>query len=100
MRRATTPTLEIELDEPIECAWFRVALAQRCGTLIVRDQRSCELSEDGRTVTLTLTQEETVSLVAGYDLRVQLRFGDGLGAVCATDIAEIPVGEILDEEVV
>ena len=99
MRRATTPQVEIRLDESMEGLWYRVAFSQRGKAPIVKDQDDCELSEDGRTIRVMLTQEETLSFDALGTVRVQVRFGSG-GSACATDIATIPILEILDEEVV
>ena len=99
MRRATTPTVEIHIDECLTGCWFRVAFAQKNGSKLVKDQDECELSEDGKTIQVPLTQRETLSFSDRYDLCVQVRFGSG-DEVCASDIATVKVAEILDEEVI
>lgn len=100
MRRCTTPTVTIHIDESLSgCEWFRVTFAQKDGARIVKDQDDCELSEDGKEIRVTLTQDETLRFNVRNDLRVQVRFGSD-GSACASDIASVKVLEILDEEVI
>lgn len=99
MRRATTPNVEIRIDECLTGCWYRVTFAQKGGQRLVKDQDDCELSEDGKTINVHLTQQETLGFSDKYDLRVQVRFGTGDEA-CASDIAATRVAEILDEEVI
>lgn len=99
MRRATTPTVTIGIDRDLTGCWYRVILAQRDGVKLVKDETQCVLSEDGKTISVTLSQEETLGFSTAYDLQVQVRFGNGSDAA-ASDIAVIRVREILDEEVI
>lgn len=99
MRRATTPKIEIQIDESLIDCWYRITFAQRNGNRIIKDQDDCELSEDGKTILVSLTQEETLRFTSGHNIRIQVRFGQD-GQACATNIAEIKVTEILDEEVI
>lgn len=99
MRRATTPKVEIRIDESLNDCWYRVTFKQRNGHKLVKDQDVCELSQDGKTIHVPLTQQETLGFSTNYDLQVQVRFGKD-GDACASDIATVKVAEILDEEVI
>lgn len=99
MRRATTPTVEISLDESITGCWYRVTFAQRYGPSIVKDQDDCELSDDGKTILVTLTQSETRLFKTKENVKVQVKFGYD-NKVSASSIAVLKVGEILDEAVI
>ena len=99
MRRATTPKVEIQIDESLLGCWYRVTFAQNNGCRIIKDQDDCELSEDGKTIWVPFTQEETLRFASGHNVRVQVRFGQD-DQVCASNIAEVKVTEILDEEVI
>lgn len=100
MRRATTPAVTINIDECLtDMDWYRVAFSQRGGPKIIKDEDDCELSADGKTIKVRLTQQETLAFSTKEVLRVQVRFGMGED-VQATDIANVTVAEILDEEVI
>ena len=99
MRRATTPNVELHIDECLTGCWFRVTFAQKNGSKLVKDQDECELSDDGKTIYVHLDQRETLGFSTNYDLRVQVKFGMD-GEVCATNIVNVAVAEILDEEVI
>lgn len=99
MRRATTPTIEISVDQNLTGCWYRVALSQKGGTIIIKTDKDCELSDDGTVIKVPLTQEETLSFNTRARIRIQVRFGNN-GNVAATDIATFRIGEILDEEIV
>lgn len=95
MYRGTTPTLTFTL--PIEAntiTALNVALAQ-FGRVVVEKGLS-EVLADGRTVSVTLTEDESLSLNAGVPLRIQLRVAVG-DARMASQIFEVPVESILKE---
>lgn len=95
MYRGTTPTLAFTL--PIEAATItalNIALAQ-CGRVVVsRDLDGVET--DGRKITMTLTEEETLQLHSGCDLAIQLRIGVD-DTRMASQIFTVPVERILQE---
>ena len=99
MRRATTPRLTISIDVDLRDCWYRVTLAQTHGAKIIKNQDECELSEDGKTIYVQLSQEETLSFSDRYKVNIQVRYGKDSSA-CATNIVMISVGQILDEEVI
>lgn len=99
VRQATTPTVEIELDESLsDKDWFRVAFEQY-ETVLLKTQDECELSDDGLTVSVTLTQEETLLFQHSSAVRVQIRYKVG-GSVQATEIGAFSMLETIDREVV
>jgi len=98
MRRATTPNIEISIDQDLRGYWYRVTFKQN-GTTIIKDQNDCILSDDGKTISIELTQEETLRFSDSFNIQVQVRFGKD-NKVCATDIAYTKIGKILDEEVI
>ena len=99
MRRATTPNIEIDIDQDLRGYWYRVAFKQQNGTTIIKDQNECILSDDGKTIFIELTQEETLRFSDSFNIHVQVRFGKD-DKVCATNIVDTKVGKILDEEVI
>lgn len=99
MRRATTPSIEIEIDQSLIDAEYRVTFAQRNGPRIVKDQDACTLSEDGKLITVPLSQEETLRFSDRYNIQVQVRYKVE-DRVCGTNIVSTNIGEILDEEVI
>lgn len=99
MRRATTPTIIINLDTNLTNCWYRVAFKQRGLPTLIKDQNDCILSEDGNSIEVYLTQEETLAFSSKHKVSVQVKFGIG-EKVCATNIIDINVKDILDEEVI
>lgn len=95
MYRGTTPTLTFTL--PIEAATItalNIALAQ-CGRVVVsRDLDGVET--DGRKITMTLTEEETLRLYADTELQIQVRVGVG-AARMASQVFTVPVEKILKD---
>lgn len=101
MRRGTTPTLECSLDVSLVDADYYVTIEQ--GTVsITKTASDCTLSEDGKTISVTLSQEETLSLSsddASGLASVQVRYKAD-GKVYATNIAHLRVDGVLMEEVI
>ena len=98
MRRATTPNIEIGIDKDLRGYWYRVTFKQN-GTTIIKDQSDCILSDDGKTISIELTQEETLRFSDLFNIQVQVRFGKD-NKVCATNIVYTKIDKILDEEVI
>lgn len=93
MYRGTTPTLTFTL--PIEAATItalNIALAQRGRVVVSRDLDGVET--DGRKITMTLTEEETLRLYADVELQIQVRVGVG-AARMASQVFTVPVERIL-----
>lgn len=100
MRRGTTPSIRLTTDADLgDC---KVSVAIKNGrTLIVKtgDELEIETAEDSSSVTFTLTQEETLQLDPVAPARMQIRFKRGESA-CATEIKQVKVRDILQEEVI
>ena len=99
MRRATTPKLIINMNVDLNNYWYRVAFAQNKDVILIKDQDDCELSDDGQTITIRFTQEETLQFNSNYKIKVQVRYGIN-DIVCASNIETTTIGEILDEEII
>lgn len=82
-----------------------LALFGHCGSLIVskaakwlkKTEGDVEMSGD--TITLTLTQQETLAFSPRQNIRLQVKVLTASGAVLASAIKELTVREILNKEV-
>lgn len=100
MRRGTTPTLRINIDQDLTGCWYRVILSQANSRYrIVKKDSQCTLSEDGKTIDVFLSQEETYLFDHDFNLKVQVRYGLGEKAF-ATNIVRMSVYEILEDDVI
>lgn len=96
MRRGTTPTLTLTVDAELVGWTCYVALRSGCKTVVVDgDRLTMEQSEGSTTITLTLTQEETLAMRVGA-CEIQVRAAHN-GTALATDIARIDVGQIIQD---
>lgn len=98
MTKGTTPTLVFELDiDPAELQSLYLTLRQ--GEVeITRREDSITADSDAKTLTVTLTQEETLKFRAGCSparAEVQLRAITTTGAALASNIVALPVERIL-----
>lgn len=100
MRRGTTPTVLIDIDMDLTGWDYWLTFSHRYGKL-TKTSDECLFTPEGEggTVSVTLSQEETLSFPEGGIVRVQLRMRRGDRAV-ATDIASVRTEEILLEGVV
>ena len=104
MRRGTTPTIKFSIKnrfgKPIlvnGLADGRVTFEQFNRPIVEKKLSECVLLDN--TVSVTLTQEETLRFDASSDVKVQCKFADSSGVVVATRIKQIPCHDILNEEV-
>lgn len=98
MKRGTTPTIVITVTGCDMGLFDRVYIAiQQNGNTIVKKMEDVRI--EGNTVTLTLTQEETLSLQTG-DVQIQMRARTGDGTAVASEIRTVPVDRILQEGVI
>ena len=97
MIRGTTPThtftLPISVDDVDK---IRIIYAQG-GVKIVKTNADCTM--EGKTVTTTLTQEDTLGMNAG-SASVQVRFIDSDGVAQATEKAVLNIEDVLLEKVI
>lgn len=98
MIRGTTPKHRFLLPFSAESlVALRISYAQRHEVLAERTLAECEI--DGESVSVTLTQEETLSFAPGERLQIQLRALDGEGRAFASRILRVGVSDCLCEEV-
>lgn len=104
MRRGTTPTLEAELpaEIPVSDLSEAVLSIDQNGTEVIKKTLS-DMTADGaaNTLSVTLTQEETLKLNVLNIAEIQLKFKFAADdAVIASEPIRVPVGKILNEEVI
>lgn len=97
MYRGTTPTLTFTL--PIEAdtvTLMNLALSQFGRVLISKGLEDAEI--DGKTVSFTLTEEETLKLIGRGSNGVEIQLRVGVDEVrFASEIFTVPVERILQE---
>lgn len=95
MYRGTTPTFSFEL--PIQASTLTklsITFRQPGGESI--EKTLSDVTRSGQTVTVTLTEAETLSLKAARTLDIQLRAGVG-DARLASQVWTVPVKQILKD---
>lgn len=102
MRRGTTPTLRLTVAEDLTNWWCYITLECRDFTL-TKSGADVECHYDNvrevSTLTVVLTQEETLQLTAGKTARVQLR-AIYEGTSIASKIVTVKVGDVLLDGVI
>jgi len=96
MRRGTTPTLKLITEWDWSGYELWVTIEQKDYEATFKDDR-LKLSESGTDVYLELTQNETLAFKKG-SAKVQIK-GKKDGIVDGTDITNIKIYDILNEEV-
>lgn len=98
MIKGTTPkhTFTIPL-ETSELASIRIIYAQDDTQLFVKEMSDCVL--EGKTISVTLTQEETLEFDDTKLAQIQLRVKTKSGEVLSSDVLVVYVGKCLDTEV-
>ena len=98
MIRGTTPThtftLPISVDDVDK---IRIIYAQG-GVKIIKTNADCTM--EGKTVTTTLTQEDTLSLSSDTAVQIQLRVLTREGEALVSDVYRIRPGVCLEDEVI
>lgn len=98
MIRGTTPThtfrLSIETSSIIE---VRITYVQLGKTVIEKTEEDVKMGE--KSISLTLTQEESLEFRAGSEVEVQLKVLTNVGTVLASPVISLNVGKILNTEV-
>lgn len=99
IRRATTPkqTFILELNNVPELTEILITYAQK-GTIVFERTKDAMTIEDNK-VWFRLTQEETLSLRQNVPVEIQVRVFTPDGNALASDIFEVSVERILNEEV-
>ena len=98
MIRGTTPThiFEIPIDSSL-LKQVQITYAQGSANLLVKTIEDCVL--DGNSISVTLSQEETLMFSHKKDVEVQIRVLTKDGTAMATTVRQVDVGRVLNEEV-
>ena len=101
MYRGTTPTIVLELDTEVSLAnleemWVTFKTSTVEVTKLLHD---VVIDDTLKTVTVMLSQEETLKLYNGRG-SVQIRFRDENDLAYVTEIADLNIGKILKEGVI
>ena len=97
MIRGTTPTIKFTLPFQVdEIDTLSVAFAQNGVVILEKKKNDCVL--DGNTITLTLSEADTLSLVWEQILEIQIRCYCGATKL-ASNIIKTTVGRILKDGV-
>lgn len=99
MRRGTTPTITLTVDadltgHAVEVTFRRPFMEP---LTITNDQLHMEVADDVTTITLTLTQQQTLAMHGPVEVQVRAARDN---VAIATDIGTIDVGRILREGVI
>ena len=103
MIRGTTPTLQFVLPfaaniiDVLDIA-FSQQLQPYAPAQIVLDKNLSDCTLDGDTISLVLSQEDTLALSSAQDVEIQLRILSN-GSALASQIITVPVGRILKDGV-
>ena len=99
MKRGTTPTHTFTL--PFDTSLLsvvRVTYAQMGRVVLTKTGE--ELTLEGNTVTVRLSQEETFRFNSSHPVELQVRALTADGDAINSDIVTVPVGRCLDKEVI
>lgn len=100
MRRGTNPTVRCDLDRSLLGADYYFTIEQGSVEYTkTNEDACCSLSEDGMTLSVELTQEETLAFAAGQPAMAQVRYCKD-GEYHATNIVQLRVDDVLLEEVI
>ena len=99
IRRGTTPiitaTVEDNIDlSSIKTAWLYISQGIGNNRKIVIDKETTDLTISGKNVSVTLSQEDTLSLVSGLISQIQIRLLNEQGVAYASQREFVSVEEI------
>lgn len=100
MRRGTTPYIEMQTDQDLTAfSYILFTIEDRTGTEVSVDSKSGMMTVTSTSVTVKLTQEQTLSLSKG-GVKMQLRAVDATGEnAIASNIMNASLEDILKEGV-
>jgi len=100
MRRGTNPVLTFTLPEAITISALYITFQQGGQTVLEKDLTSVTYDQESGTITLPLTQEETLLFSERVPVWVQLRLRDNLDNAVASEPMRVDVGEIFKDGVI
>lgn len=100
MRRGSTPTLVLTVDEVDLTQMKNLSVTfSQIGKTLKKYKGDEALVIEPHSISVTLTQEETLSFKSSYPVEVQIKMQTQEGKVFPTTVERVPVTAILDEEV-
>lgn len=103
MRRGTTPTIRIKINnlpsiDLIKDIW--VSFRNKGNNLIILNKTidDLEIDAENNTVSISLTQEETLKFHISVSIQVKIYLTDEK-TVCASNIIDVPINEILNPNI-
>lgn len=100
MRRGTNPVLTFTLPEPVTIAVLFITFQQDGQTILEKDLSAVTYDTDSGTITLPLSQEDTLRFKEHEPAWVQLRLRDNLDNAVASEPMRVDVGEIFKDGVI
>lgn len=98
MRRGTTPTHKFTLPFEVgACSKIRVIYAQ--GDIVKIVKKECDVETSGNTISVTLTQADTLRLKCTLKTEIQVRVLTHNGESLASDIITVDTDRCLSDEV-
>lgn len=97
MRRGTTPTNTFTVDIDLTAATIFVTYAQKCGVVVEKTGEDLTVTENS--ISLTLTQEETLRFTPDA-VFIQIRYVMPDGTADASNIIQTTVGAVLKDGVI
>lgn len=98
MRRLTTPTHRFTLQMGVETI-DKIQITYAQGGVIVLQKSGENITMDGKSAVIRLTQEETKKFTADKEVEIQVRVLTIAGDALASEIIKVDVKRVLDEEV-
>ena len=100
MRRGTNPVLTVELPEAITISALYITFQQNRQTVLEKDLTNVTYEQESGTITLPLSQEDTLLFSELEPVWVQIRLRDNLGNAVASEPMRVNVGEIFKDGVI
>ncbi len=98
MKRASTPTHRFELMTDLS-ALKDILITYKHGGKIVLEKKRKDVTMEGKTAVVKLTQEETNLFSADTDVKMQVRILSLGGESYPSNIITVPVEDVLNDEV-
>lgn len=101
MTRGTTPKIYMELPKEISVENIKDAvftMAQGKKEIISKKLNEMEIHASENSLSILLSQEETLLLSDQYVVELQLKLKNHDDVVIASDIARVPIDRILSED--
>ena len=96
--RGTTPTLIFSFDIDLsDVDKINVAFKQKEKMVLEKTEKDCVIDKENQTISITLSQEDTLSFSEENKTSIQIRLLFVDGSADATDIMEEKIGKILKE---